>query len=79
MAPNPTDELHAITVGGTQEKEDLQILLSFIGAVSYFLTMNPTGQEWKASEFSRQIELTAETTRVGSFNISLQGARSQHV
>ena len=60
-ATNPTDELHAITVGGTQEKEDLQILLSFIGVVSYFLTMKPTRQEWKASQFSRQIELTAET------------------
>ena len=59
MAPSPTDD--EITVGGTQEKEALQIPLSFKGVVSYFPTRKPTGQEWEASEFSRQIELSAET------------------
>ena len=60
MALNPTDEDHAITIQGLQDKEALQIPLSIRGVISYFPSRKPTRQEWEASDLSRQLELTAE-------------------
>jgi len=60
MVPNPTDEVHAITISLGNADEKLIIPLAYRGVTSYFPTRRPTAEEYENSDLSHRFELTAE-------------------